>query len=166
MLKAGIGGGSSTDGIDPDRPNQDTDFARANNLYNGLVQLEPDFTLKYYLADEITPNATATVYTIRVKKGVTWHNGKELTADDVIYTFRRIWNPKNPLQGAGGLSYVDMNNLKKIDKYTVQVPMHEPFLVFPEMLADFFYFIAPVGFDPKHPVGTGPFKFESFEPGV
>ena len=52
------------------------------------------------------------------------------------------------------------------DKYTVQVPMHQPFLAFPEMLADFFYFVAPVGFDPKHPVGTGPFKYESFEPGV
>ena len=64
---AGIGGGSST-GLDPDLPNQDPDFARAINLYNGLIQLEPDFTLKYYLADEITPNQTATMFTIRVKR--------------------------------------------------------------------------------------------------
>ena len=166
MFMAGIGGGSATDTLDPDLPNQDADFARAINLYNGLVQLEPDFTLKYYLAEEITPNATATKFTIRVKKGITWHNGKDLTADDVIFTFQRIWNPKSPDQGAGGLSYVDMNNLRKVDKYTVEVPMHQPFLVFPEMLADFFYFVAPVGYDPKNPVGTGPFKAHTFTPGV
>jgi peptide/nickel transport system substrate-binding protein len=165
-LTAGIGGGGPSDTMDPDAGVVNTDWARIMNLYNGLVQLEPDFTLKYYLADEIIPNATATSFTIRVKKGVTFHNGKDLTADDVIFTLQRIANPKAPLNGAGGLSYVDTTNLKKVDSHTVEVPMHIPFLVFPEMLADFFYFIAPVGWDSKQPVGTGPFKFESFEAGV
>ncbi len=164
-LTAGIGGGGPSDTIDPDGGVVNPDWARIMNLYNGLVQIEPDFTLKYYLAEEIVPNATATSFTIRLRKGVTWHNGKPLTADDVIYTFNRITNPKAPLQGAGGLTYVDLKNMRKIDDLTLTVPMHQPFLVFPEMLADFFYFVAPVGWDRAHPIGTGPFKFESFTPG-
>ena len=95
-----------------------------------------------------------------MKKGITFHNGKELTADDVMYTFNRISNPKTPFQGASGLAFLNLAAMTKRDKYTVTIPGHQPYFSFPDTLRDWFYMIVPVGYDPKHPVGTGPFKFK------
>ena len=46
------------------------------------------------LAEDMTPNKDATVWTIKLKRGVTFHDGKDLTADDVIFTLRRIADPR------------------------------------------------------------------------
>ena len=98
-------------------------------LYNGLVQLEPDFTLKYYLAEEITPNATATKFTIRVKKGITWHNGKGPDGGRRhLHVSSGSGIRRARTRAQEGSLDVDMNNLRKVDKYTVEVPMHQPFL--------------------------------------
>ena len=55
------------------------------NLYEGLVWVNADAQPYYRLAEEMTPNKDATVWTIRLRSGVTFHNGKDLTADDLIY---------------------------------------------------------------------------------
>jgi peptide/nickel transport system substrate-binding protein len=165
-LKAGIGGGGSSDDLDANNAFTNIDWARVFNLCDGLIEIAPDFSLQYALAEEIVPNANATNWTIRLQKGITFHNGKELNADDVIFTFQRIWNPKSPLQGAGGLSFIDMKGLRKLDPLTVAVPMYKPLASFKEILADTFYLIVPVGFNPNKPIGTGPFKYQSFTPGV
>jgi peptide/nickel transport system substrate-binding protein len=165
-LQAGIAGGGSGDTLNGNNAFTDIDWSRAFNLYNGLVEIAPDFTLQNSLAEEITPNPKATSWTIRLKQGIEFHNGKPLTADDVIFTFQRIWNPKLPFEGAGGLTYVDMKGLRKLDSLTVQVPMVTPLACFKEILADTFYLILPVGFDVKQPIGTGPFRYKSFTAGV
>src|SRR5208282_375977 len=103
------------------------------------------------LAEEITPNASATSWTIRVRSGVTWHDGKTLSADDVIFSLRRIVDPKNPLEGASQLTPLDMANAQKLDSRTVRIPCHSPFSILPDTLASNFFFIVPVGFDPKNP---------------
>jgi peptide/nickel transport system substrate-binding protein len=122
--------------------------------------------LKLVLAEEITPNTDATQWTIRVRKGVTFHNGRELTADDVIFSFQREVNPKHPMPGAAGLIPVNVPGMKKLDAYTVQVPCHVPFATFAETIAQVGYGnIVPVGFNPRDPIGTGPFKYLSFTPG-
>ena len=60
-----------------------------------------------------------------------------------------------------------MKNLSKVDRYTVKVPMKVPNSVLTELLmGEGEMSIVPVGYDPKHPVGTGAFKFESFSPGM
>jgi len=82
-----------------------------------------------------------------------------------MFTLRRIVNPKAPLVGAPTLSAVNVKAMKKLDKLTLQVPMLTPFSTFVQTLPNYTYFVVPVGFDPKHPVGTGPFKFKSFTPG-
>ena len=50
----------------------------------------------YVLAEELTSNKDATEWTVRIKQGITFHNGKDLTADDIIYTFQTVLNPKAP----------------------------------------------------------------------
>ena len=94
VLRVGLTGGTSSDTLDPDNTINNVDFARAFNLFNSLVELDLDAKPQLSLAEELTPNTSATAWTIRVRPDVTWHNGKVLSADDVIFTLRRIGNAK------------------------------------------------------------------------
>jgi peptide/nickel transport system substrate-binding protein len=163
-LLAGISAGSSSDTLEGSNPINFCDWARAFNLYNGLIYKDASGAEQLQLADEITSNATATRWVIRLKKGVTFHNGKTVTADDVIFTFRRI--VKNSFEGASGLALVEMSSLRALDNYTVELTTTAPYSTFIDTLGDWYYFILPVGYDPAHPVGTGPFKYKSFTPGT
>lgn len=165
-LNAALSGGDSTDTLDAQNPYNNVDFARVRQLYNSLVEYDANVVPQLVLAESITPNTTATSWTIKLKSGITFHDGKPLTADDVIYSFQRIVNPKFPLPGAVGLTLVDVKGMKKIDDLTVQVPCTSPFSTFVELLGAYYYNIVPVGYNPKKPVGTGPFKYVSFTPAV
>jgi peptide/nickel transport system substrate-binding protein len=164
-LRAAFSGGSATDTVDGDNVINNMDFARTYPLYDGLVAYDEHGAIVNSLAEEITANKNATLWTIRLRPGITFHNGKDLTADDVMFTFNRIVNAKAPLVGAPTLSALNVKAMKKLDKLTLQVPMLTPFSTFIQTLPNYTYFIVPVGFDPKHPVGTGPFAFKSFTPG-
>ncbi len=165
-LAGGISGGSSADTLDGQDPVSNADFARINSLFEPLAGMDDAGQLRMVLAEEITPDANATRWTIRVRKGITFHNGKELTADDVIFSFQREVDPKDPKPGATGIAPVDVPGMKKLDAYTVSVPCHVPFSTFAETIAQVGYGnIVPVGFDPRRPVGTGPFEYRSFTPG-
>jgi len=168
-LKVGLTGGGSTDTLNPFYGGISAiGTARAQQLYQPLVQLANNAQLQYVLAEEIVPNGSTANWTIRLKKGVTFHNGKPFGADDVIYTLKTILNPKAPLGGALVLSPVKVNELKKVDNLTVEVPMSIPFGSFPEQLAAFWYFlyIAADGWKQgDKPNGTGPFVYKSFTPG-
>ena len=133
-LKVGLTGGSSSENLDANNSVGYPANMRCAELYDPLTKLNSKVQSEYVLAEEITPNSTATVWTIRLRSGVTFHNGKDLTADDVIYTFQRIVNPKFPLAGATALGPIDAKNMKKLDPLTVQVPMTAPFASFIEQL--------------------------------
>jgi peptide/nickel transport system substrate-binding protein len=165
-LRVAILGGSSSDTLDANREVVQPDALRVMALYNGLVRLDPSAKVVNDLAEEFIPNKDATSWTIRLKNGVAFHNGKDLTADDVIFTFRRILNPKSPLNGATGLAAIDPNKMRAVDKLTAQIGMKAPYASFLDQISAIYNFgIVPVGYDPKNPVGTGPFKYRSFTPG-
>lgn len=167
-LRVAVLGGSSSDTLDADAEVSTPDLIRVTALYNGLVTYNKAGTnIVYDLAEEITPSADASTWTIRVKSGVTFHNGKTLGAEDVAYTIRRIANPKAPLNGFTVLSLVDLNSIQILDARTLRLNTIRPFATLPEQLfPSYNYGIVPVGYDPKNPVGTGPFKFKSMEPAV
>jgi peptide/nickel transport system substrate-binding protein len=101
---------------------------------------------------------------IRLRKGITFHDDKPLTADDVIFTIRRIISGK--LTGATPLGPIDVKGLKALDTRTVQVPMTSPYGSFIDQLSCWYYlYIVPTGFNPNKPNGTGAFKYQSFTPG-
>jgi peptide/nickel transport system substrate-binding protein len=142
------------------------DTARLQALYDPLVQLDAQAQIDYVLAESITPNRSLTTeWVIRLRPGVTFHGGKDLTADDVLYTFRRIVSSK--FSGSIGLGPVDLPATKALDKLTLLVSMSKPFAGFVEQLAAFWYYlyVAPSGFNPAKPDGTGPFVYQSFNPG-
>ncbi len=166
-LRVGLTGGSSSENLDANNSVGYPANLRCAELYDPLTTLNSHVQSEYALAEEITSNSAATLWTIRLRSGVKFHNGKDLTADDLIFTFQRIVNPKFPLAGATALGPIDAKNMKKLDSLTVQVPMTAPFASFIDQLADYGYlYIVPVGYDPKNPVGTGPFKYKSATPGV
>ena len=165
-LRAGLTGGSNSDTLDPHMGLTYLDTARANQIYQPLLQLNAAAQTEFVLAESITPNGSTSEWTIKLRSGITFHDGKPLTADDVIFTFQRILNPKSPLTGASSLGPIDLNNLKKVDNLTVKVPMTSPFGSFLDQLSYWYYlYIVPVGFDPTKPNGTGPFKYQSFTAG-
>ncbi len=165
-LRAALAGGASSDTLNPLYPVRSIDNARIYSLFDPLVTFTPTAGLELALADEITPNAGATAWTVRVRQGVTFHDGRELTADDVIYTFRQILNPKSPGAGASSLALIDAAGMRSVDKYTALVPCKAPFSTFVEVLPNYYFNIIPTGFDPSRPIGTGPFRYQSFTPGV
>jgi peptide/nickel transport system substrate-binding protein len=163
-LKVGLTGGSGTDTLDPHKGLTYLDTARAQGLYQPLLQLNTQAQAEFVLAEDISPRASTSEWVIRLRPGITFHDGKPLTADDVIFTLRRIITGK--LTGATPLGPIDVNGLKALDKHTVKVPMTSPYGSFLDQLAYWYYlYIVPVGFDPKKPNGTGPFKYKSFTPG-
>jgi peptide/nickel transport system substrate-binding protein len=165
-LQVGLTGGSGSDTLDPHKGLTYLDTARAQCLYQPLLQLNPKAQTEFVLAEEISPHGSTSKWVIRLRPGITFHDGKPLTADDVIFTLRRILNPKAPLTGSTPLGPVDATGLRALDKRTVLVPMMSPYGSFIDQLAYWYYlYIVPAGFNPKQPNGTGPFKYKSFTPG-
>jgi len=125
-LRVALSGGSSSDTLDAQSAITTVDFARIFQLNEPLIGFGPDAHLVPILAEEITPSKDATSWVVRVRPGVTFHNGKTLTADDVIYSLRRVVNPKAPLPGAAPLAAVDAAGMRKLDSHTVPHPVRDP----------------------------------------
>ena len=172
-LKVGLTGGSGSDTLDPHHGLTYLDTARAQALYQPLLQLNAQAEQELVLAESIeTVNGSTSQFIIKLRPHITFHDGKPLTADDVIYTFRRIKAGSKALgypdgfPGANSLGPVDTAGLKKVNDLTVMVPMQTPFGSFEDQLAYWYYlYIVPVGFNPAKPNGTGPFRYQSFTPG-
>jgi peptide/nickel transport system substrate-binding protein len=101
-----------------------------------------------------------TTYVVPLRRGVRFHDGHELTADDVVYTFTSLLAPDfvSPRKGA----YRMLAAVRARDRYTVEFHLTEPFGSFPINLV---LPIVPAGAGPslrEHPIGTGPYRFVSF----
>jgi peptide/nickel transport system substrate-binding protein len=167
-LKLGLAGGDAGDTLDPHDGLTYLDLARAQSLYSPLVQLNAQARGELVLAESIEPrHGSASEWVIRLRRGVTFHDGQELTAADVIYTFRRIIGSN--YTGSAGLGPVEPARLKALDRHTVLVRLTPPLPEWPSQLEAFWHhlYIVPAGFDPRRarPNGTGPFRFQSFTPG-
>jgi peptide/nickel transport system substrate-binding protein len=166
-LSVGMSGGSSSDTLDPQQGLTEVDTGRSELLYEPLVRQNKDAQVEFMLAESITPhNGSLSEWVIRLRPGVTWHSGKDLTADDVIYSINRIIS--NDYSGTLFLGPVDLKGVKALDKLTVLVPMLTPFASFVDQLAGGWYYlyIVPDGWNGGAPDGTGPFNvYQSFTPG-
>src|SRR5712692_10404606 len=89
-LKVGLTGGSGSDTLDPHKGLTYLDTARAQCLYQPLLQLSTAAQTEFVLAEEISPHGSTSNWVIRLRPGITFHDGKPLVADDVIFTLRRI----------------------------------------------------------------------------
>jgi peptide/nickel transport system substrate-binding protein len=169
VLKVAAAAGSAKEDLDIHAPaltmpSMDMRF----NVYDSLLEKSPEGVLGMALAEEIVPNAKATQFTVRLKSGLVFHDGKPVTADDVVYSFQRIMNPKNPGLAAPQLLGLTPKGIKKVDDLTVTFNLESANSIFPEALSAYSAGIIPTGYDPKGGVGaigTGPFKVRDFLPG-
>src|ERR1700739_2260505 len=95
-LHVGMTGGSSSDTLDCNKMVNNTDYARVACLYDALAWINADGKPELRVAEEMTPNKNATEWTVRLRKGVIFHDGREATADDLLFTFQRAATPQNP----------------------------------------------------------------------
>src|SRR6266508_6002708 len=170
-FRIGVSGGSSKDFIDGQNIVTRPDQARIVTGWETLVTFNSNFKLVFGgLAEEVSTK-TGDVWTIRVRSGIEFHNGKTLGADDVIYSLRRLINPKLKLFGGAALASIDPQRMKKLDKRTVRLTLKRKDATILDALAQYVAGIVPVGYSPnaigraKPNVGTGPYKVQSFPPG-
>jgi peptide/nickel transport system substrate-binding protein len=160
----------------------------AENLFPGTLSITPDYVrgynlynLLFYVGRNVTPiepglavsaesNADATLWTFHLRDGVLFHDGKPFDADDVVYNFRSLWS-SSALNYSNGflVGLVDFKGVRKRDRLTVEVPLLKPCAQFPGIFTFYNFGIVQNGATKestaKHPIGTGPFKYKSFQPG-
>lgn len=166
VLTHGATGGSGKDTLDAHAPVTNPDIARVSNLFEPLLFWDNNYELQPALAESVEPNRTADEWTIRLRDGLTFHNGKDVTAEDVLYTIGRVADPKNPTSAGVDLARViDLQATKAMDDRTVRVVLKQPYSILDAIVAEYTFGIVPVDYDPAKPIGTGAFSYESFTPG-
>jgi peptide/nickel transport system substrate-binding protein len=163
-----IGGGSS-ESLNPTQAClADVDIARAASLFDGLVSYpDANGNIHNALAESLEPNKDGTVWDIRLRSGVTWHDGSPLIAEDVMYWLNYIDNPKSGacLNFLPTL-FMNLKAMKKLDTLTVRVPLTRPMANLPAMFCQEGQALIKRGTTTfGHPIGTGPFEFVSWTPG-
>jgi peptide/nickel transport system substrate-binding protein len=171
-FRIGVSGGSTKDFIDGQNIVTRPDQARIVTGWETLVVFDSKFRLTFNgLAESIEHNKQGNVWTIRVRPGIEFHNGKTMGADDVIYSLKRLINPKLGLFGGAALKSIDPNRMKKVDKRTVRLTLKQADGTLLDALGQYIAGIVPVGYSPDAVgkadpnIGTGPYKLKSFTPG-
>lgn len=165
-LRVGTVGGSAKETTDGQLGGMTVpNIALTRCMYDALLTWNTDYQLENLMAEEVTVNDDASVWTVRIKDGIEFHNGKTVTADDIIWSYTRIIDPDDPKTGAASLALLKASGLRKVDERTVEFTLTEPNAVFNEALGYYINCIMPQDWDEKDPIGTGPFKLTEFRPG-
>jgi peptide/nickel transport system substrate-binding protein len=163
-LRVGHAGAGKSETFNPARGSSFIDTSRQYNLYDPLVRVNRDLTLAAGLALRWTHNKSSTVWDIHLRPGVTFHNGKPFTADDVIFTLRSMGNPSHV--GHFAVTNIRLGELKKINPLTVRVHLKTPDArLFDSFVNGNTVMIQNGETNFSKPIGTGPFVFGSFVPG-
>ncbi|WP_111721070.1 ABC transporter substrate-binding protein [Homoserinimonas sp. OAct 916] len=163
VLKIGLIGGGSGEVMSPYTGATMADHARTPQVWDTLVTLSPDLgTVEPSLAEEFSMSDDFLTMTLKLREDVVFHNGKELTAEDVVKNFRAWTEPDNRNYSTFGKKY-DADSVVAVDKYTVQATFNQPWARPFTGLAWASYSIWTM--DAGDFIGTGPFILESFNPG-
>jgi peptide/nickel transport system substrate-binding protein len=143
----------------------------AGYVFNGLVRYDKDLKLEGELAEswEVSPDGKR--ITFRLRKGVKWHDGAPFTSDDVMFTYRRMIDPRTPT--AYGEDFKQVKRASAPDPQTFVVEYPRPFApalaswgmhVLPKHLLESYPDISKSPLN-KRPVGTGPYRFVEWKTG-
>src|ERR671919_762197 len=147
-FRLGITGGGANDFIDGQHIVAKPDIARLVATFEPLSYFNEEYTPTIDgLAEEITAEA-ADVWTIRLRAGVEFHDGKTLTSDDLIYSIRRTLNPDLGLFGQAGFGAVDPNGIEKMDERTVRLTLKRPDATLLDAFSQYFQGVVQDGYSP------------------
>lgn len=139
-------------------------------VWDGLLYRDPATgEYKGNLATEWTWVDDTTIE-MKLREGVTFHNGEAFTADDVVYTINFVTDPESGVKNTANVMWMD--HAEKVDDFTVRIILKAPFPAAEEYLAgpiamypqDYYSEVGPSGMGVK-PVGTGPLMVEEIVPG-
>jgi peptide/nickel transport system substrate-binding protein len=131
-----------------------------------------DLRLRAGLAESWKPNQDGSVWTFAIRKGVKFHNGKDMTADDVVATIDRLADPKNASNALSAFAGVlSKGGTKKVDDHTVEFHLDAPNGNFPYYVSSDNYnaIILPADYAgdfEKNFIATGAFKLDKYTPKV
>jgi peptide/nickel transport system substrate-binding protein len=158
--------------FDPiDTPSQITPYGALHALHDALVRPLPGEQMGNSLAESWTESPDGLLYEFKLREGLTFHNGDPFTAEDVTFSFERY-------RGVGAKElHAKVKAVEIVDPYRVRFRLHEPwpdFMTFYGTTATAAGIIVPkkylqqVGEDAfkQHPIGIGPYKFVSHNPGI
>lgn len=163
-LKAAGWSASTADTLDPAKASLSTDYVRCCSFYNRLTFLEDGGEVKMELADAVETSDGKT-WQIKLKPGVSFHDGKTLTAADVVYSLKRH---QDPAVGSKAAAIAEqLAEITAVDDQTVSIVLSDANADLPTILSlHHFMIIADGTTDFTTANGTGAFICESFEPGV
>jgi len=155
---------STADTLDPAKGALSTDYVRHYMFYSGLTQFDANLVPQLALADSIE-SADQALWTIKLKHGVAFHNGKVLTAKDVAFSLMR---QKNPETASKAKPLADQfQGVRVVSPHELQLQLTGPNADLPSILATSHFLIIAddtATFDSAN--GTGPYKCKLFRPGV
>src|SRR5437879_8567449 len=151
---------------DPYDANDTLSQAMAKSFYEGLYGFDKDMKMIPVLAESYEASKDGLTYTVKLKKGIKFHDGTDFKADAVKVNLDLVTNPDNKLKRYG-LYNNNIAKVEAVDDYTARITLKTPFspfiaqlahpstvMISPAALAN--YGNKDIAF---HPVGTGPFKF-------
>jgi len=163
----GCTGGSTTDSMDPATLTCNCNENLNWQLRNCLVEINHKFEPIPELAESWDATPDASVWTFKLRKGVEFHNGKTMTADDVIFS---INHHRKEDSKSGGKSYLKaVKSIKKDGPYAVTFELTGGNADFPLTMGDYHFTICPDGTQGKEfekGIGTGGYMLKAWEPGV
>ncbi|RMF89809.1 MAG: ABC transporter substrate-binding protein [Nitrospinota bacterium] len=169
--------------LDPARTTDVYANTVVNQLFDGLVQFDKHLNPIPAMAGFWEASLDGLRWTFYLRQGIRFHNGREVTAADVVYSFQRILDPALQSPVAEFFQYIQgvnafregrvphIEGLQALDPYTLQIVLTEPYAPFLSVLAMANAKVVPreevLGREERfarHPVGSGPFRFHRWEP--
>jgi peptide/nickel transport system substrate-binding protein len=143
-------------------------------IYDGLVKTDKDLNLAPAMAASWTYSRDCLQLTFKLRRDVKWHDGRLFTADDVVFTYQAMIDPKTPAPFKEGFLLV--KDVEALDPYTVRVRYDKPYAravetwdtdMLPKHLLQSFVAAGTLRESPQNswPVGTGPYRFQEWKPG-
>jgi peptide/nickel transport system substrate-binding protein len=154
-------------GLDPAHTTTGDAYMLTQAIFSNLTRVDENLEPQPQLARSWEPNADSSVWTFHLVKGAKFHNGREVTADDVVFSIERILDPKTASPGAKAIGPV--KKVRAADRYTVVFELTGPYADLPLQLGNTFArVIAKENVDKlSHaPIGSGPFKLKEYIPGT
>jgi peptide/nickel transport system substrate-binding protein len=164
-LRMGLNGGATSDTLDPGiQLAMMPQTLVYGTLANSLVEIDGNGQPVPELAESWEASADAKKWIFKLRKGVEFHNGKSMDADDVIYSLN--WHRKEGTKSAAKPLVESIVSMKKEDAYTLVFEMAQGNADFPYTLSDYHLVVGPKDTDLASGVFTGAYVIKDFEPGV
>jgi peptide/nickel transport system substrate-binding protein len=132
------------------------------------MELDSDFVVHPQLAESWESNDDATQWTFHLREGVTFHDGRPFTADDVVWTYQRLLDPEVGSEAAATLAFLNPEGIVAVDEHTVRFTTDGAVPELPILITTKNTWIVPAGSTSDdlrlNGVGTGPFVPVDFEP--